>query len=159
MNLQEKLELHKLWLNGKGEKFSHKNLKGADLKGADLRYADLRGANLQYADLRGANLRGADLRGAYLQDADLRGANLQGANLRSADLRGANLKDANLDFSSGIPFHCGGTEFKGDDRLFAQMLFHITHAEWELNDEHSAVLNTLTKLGAHEFFSKFRKNL
>ena len=108
MNLQEKLELHKLWLNGKGKKF---NLKDDDLQGADL------------------------------QDADLQDANLQGAN---------------LDFSSGIPFHCGGTKFKGDDRLFAQMLFHITHAEWELNDEYKAILNTLTKLGAHKFFSKFR---
>ena len=92
-------------------------------------------ANLYGADLRGANLRGADLRGADLREADLRGADLRGANLRwanlsGADLRGADLREADLDMSSGIPFHCGGTGFKGDDRLFAQMLFHLTRGDW-----------------------------
>ena len=72
-------------------------------------------------DFKQADLRGADLRGADLREADLRGADLSGADLSGAD----------LDMSSGIPFHCGGTGFKGDDRLFAQMLFHLTRGNWD----------------------------
>ena len=62
--------------------------------------------------------------------ANLTDANLTWANLTWANLTDANLTGANLDFSSGIPFHCGGTNYKGDDRLFAQMLFHITRGNW-----------------------------
>ena len=62
--LDEILQLHKMWLNGeKG--------KCADLQGADLRVADLWGADLQGADLRDADLQDADLRVADLQGADL----------------------------------------------------------------------------------------
>ena len=74
---------------------------------------------------------------AWLKDedggerADLRGADLRYADLRYADLRYANLRGANLDMSSGIPFHCGGTEFKGDDRLAAQMIYHFTRGDWD----------------------------
>ena len=52
--LQEKLSLHKKWLNNEdgGQR--------ADLRGAYLQGADLRGADLQGANLRGANLRGAN---------------------------------------------------------------------------------------------------
>ena len=107
MNLQEILEKHELWIQGKLEGV-RADLRGADLQGADLqdadlqdadlqdanlRWANLRWAYLQDANLRGADLRGADLQGADLQDANLRGANLRGANLRDADLQGANLPD------------------------------------------------------------------
>ena len=109
--------------------------EGADLQGADLRRAGLQGAGLPGADLQGADLRDADLRDADLRRADLRRADLQGAGLRRADLRraglqGADLRDANLDFSSGIPFHCGGTGYKGDDRLAAQLVYHLTRGDW-----------------------------
>ena len=83
--------------------------------------ADLTGANLA-----GANLRSAHLRSATLTGADLRSADLEGADLRSANLAGANLRCANLDFSSGIPYHCGGMSITIDDRLFAQMIYHLT---------------------------------
>jgi hypothetical protein len=86
--LQEKLALHKKWLNDEGEG-QRADLQGADLRGADLRWADLRGAYLRGADLRGANLQGAYLRRADLQGADLQGAYLRGADLRRADLQGA----------------------------------------------------------------------
>ena len=89
-NLEEKLELHKLWLKG---------AQGGvllDLRGANLSGVNLCGANLRYADLRGANLSGVNLSGANLRYADLSGANLSGANLRYADLSGANLRRANL---------------------------------------------------------------
>ena len=67
----------------------------------------------------------ADLSGANLTMANLTRANLTGANLRGADLTGAN-----LDMSSGIPFHCGGAAFKGDDRLSAQMIYHFARGDW-----------------------------
>jgi len=111
------------------------DLQGADLQGADLQRANLQDANLRRADLQGANLQGANLRRADLQDAnlqgaDLRRANLQGADLRRADLRRADLQRANLDFSSGIPYHCGGTGAKIDDRIFAQMIYHVTRQDF-----------------------------
>ena len=86
---------------------------------------------LEKATAARADLRGADLIGADLIGADLSGANLRGADLRGADLSGANLRGANLDMSSGIPFHCGGTKFKGDDRLAAQMIYHFTRGDWD----------------------------
>lgn len=109
MDIQEILKKHIVWLNDEdgGEKA---NLSGANLREANLSESDLVRANLSESNLRGANLRGADL---------------SGANLRESDLRGAN-----LDMSSGIPFHCGGINFIGDDRLFAQMLFHLTRGDW-----------------------------
>ena len=59
------------------------------------------------------------------------GETLRGADLSGADLSGANLRCADLDMSSGIPFHCGGTKFKGDDRLAAQMIYHFTRGDWD----------------------------
>ena len=70
------------------------------------------------ANLRGANLRGADLYGADLYGADLRGANLYGADLRGAD----------LDFSCW-PLWCGSKNVKADDRLVAQLIFHVTRLD------------------------------
>ena len=70
-----------------------------------------------------ANLRGANLQYANLQYADLRGANLQYANLQGADLRGAN-----LDFSC-LPLWCGGSKFKADAKLMAQIAAHFCAIE------------------------------
>ena len=66
-----------------------------------------------------ADLQEADLRGANLQGADLRGANLLGANLQGADLQGAD-----LDFSA-LPLWCGLLDIKCDQRLFAQVAYHL----------------------------------
>jgi hypothetical protein len=79
MDLNEILEDHKLWCNGKGG-----------------RCANLSDANLRYANLSGANLSGANLSGANLSGANLSGANLRYANLSDANLRDANLRDATL---------------------------------------------------------------
>ena len=102
------LEKHKKWLTGAegGEK-------------ADLQDADLRNADLQYANLQEANLQRANLGFANLREANLGYANLHEANLQDADLQGAN-----LDFSC-YPLWCGGTQFKADDRLIAQVLAHV----------------------------------
>ena len=100
------------------------NLRGAYLQGADLRGANLQGANLQRANLQLADLRGANLRGANLWGANLRGADLQLANLRDANLQRANLQRADLDFSC-LPLWCGGSRFKADARLAAQIAAHF----------------------------------
>ena len=67
---------------------------------------------------------------ADLSEADLSWADLSDANLSGANLSGAKLRGGNLDMSSGIPFHCGGTAFQGDDRLAAQMIYHFTRGDW-----------------------------
>ena len=117
-DLADILSKHAKWLRDEdgGERA---NLQDADLQDADLRGADLRGADLQRANLQGANLQGANLRDANLRDANLRDADLQGA-----DLRGADLRDANLDFSC-LPLWCGGSKFKADARLAAQIAAHF----------------------------------
>jgi uncharacterized protein YjbI with pentapeptide repeats len=113
------LEKHVKWLrdeDGGGK---------ADLSGADLRGTDLSGANLNGANLRSANLNGADLSGADLSYANLNGADLSYANLNGANLRSADLSGANLDYSSGIPMHCGGSKFTTDMKLIRQVLAHL----------------------------------
>ena len=112
-SLQEVLDLHKAWIEGKHEG-----------ERAYLRGADLRGADLPGADLRDANLSGADLRGANLNKADLRGADLCVAELRGADLRGANLNRADLDYSCW-PLWCGSLGVKADEQLVGQLAYHL----------------------------------
>ena len=60
--------------------------------------------------------------------ADLRGADLCRADLRGADLRGADLSGADLDFSCW-PLWCGSKDVKADDRLVAQLFFHVTRLD------------------------------
>ena len=140
IELNKVLKLHKMWIESidGGER--------ADLRGADLRGANLRGANLSVADLREANLSVADLRGANLSVADLRGAALSGANLSGANLSVADLRGAVLDFSSGIPFSCGGTNITIDDRLFYQMVYHMTRQNIsECSDEIKEFMKSIPK--------------
>ena len=49
----------------------------------------------------------------------IEGGSLQGANLQGADLQGAN-----LDFSA-LPLWCGLLDIKCDQRLFAQVAYHL----------------------------------
>ena len=49
---------------------------------------------------------------------------LRGANLRGADLRGANLSGADLDFAAW-PLWCGSLQVALDERLQAQLLYHV----------------------------------
>ena len=141
---------HKMYLRGDAQG-KRADLRGADLSWADLSWADLSGAdlsgaNLRWANLRWANLRWANLRGTDLRGTDLRGTDLRGADLRRTDLRGTDLSGANLDFSSGIPFHCGGTGIKGDSRLFSQMVYHLTRQDWRaLPEDQKTWLNSIPK--------------
>lgn len=72
-----------------------------------------------------ANLSGANLSEANLSWANLSGADLYAANLRRADLRGADLSGARLDLACW-PLWCGSKNVRVDDRLVAQLLFHVT---------------------------------
>ena len=90
----------------------------------DLRYINLRYTDLRYTDLSDADLSNTDLIGANLHDTDLIGANLSGANLIGADMHGANLSGANLDFSC-LPLWCGGLNFKIDERIAKQLMYHV----------------------------------
>ena len=62
------------------------------------------------------------------ESADLRYADLSNANLRYADLRYADLRYADLDFSCW-PLWCGSKNVKADDRLVAQLIFHVTRLD------------------------------
>ena len=61
---------------------------------------------------------------ADLREADLRGVNLGGADLRRADLRRADLGGADLDFSC-LPLWCGGLNFKIDEKIAKQLMYHV----------------------------------
>lgn len=61
----------------------------------------------------------ADLFRANLSEADLSGANLSRAKLSGADLSGAN-----IDFSSW-PLHCCSLKVILDDKIKAQLLYHV----------------------------------
>ena len=47
---------------------------------------------------------------------------------KKADLRGANLRGANIDFACW-PLWCGSKDVKADDRLVAQLIFHVTRLD------------------------------
>lgn len=87
--LNEILELHKMWLD-------RKDGKRADLTGVDLCGLNLHDVNLEYADLHGANLSKANLSCANLSYADLHDANLSETNLKYAELFKANLSHTYL---------------------------------------------------------------
>ena len=125
--ISEIVREHALWL-----------MDDSDGERANLRNADLHDANLQLANLRNADLQGANLHGANLRNADLRNADLQGANLQ-----GANLQGANLDYSC-FPLWCGGTKFKADDRLVAQVLAHL--CSLDVSDKARAELDKVLDL-------------
>ena len=109
---EEKLAIHKEWVDSQGLSgqkidLASAKLEGAELVGVNLRYADLQEADLKAADLLLADLRDSCLARANLEEASLVGANLEGANLEGAalasamglvprQLAGANLRDATL---------------------------------------------------------------
>jgi len=158
--LYDILAEHLLWIESNKRYGKRANLRWANLGGANLGGANLGGANLGEANLGGANLRWANLRWANLGGANLGGANLGEADLREADLGGANLGGADLDFSSGIPFHCGGTRFKGDDRLFAQMIFHLTRGDWiETSGGVQEAIEIIRKMAVSDYFCEFRDDI
>ena len=125
----------------------------------------MKNCNLLY-DVIAAHLLWLETSGISGKRADLKGADLRWANLREANLRKANLVGANLDFSSGIPFHCGGTVAKGDDCLFAQILYHLTRQDWsncskEVLEAIKIINNIRSASGDKivDLFCKYRKDV
>lgn len=126
MDLEECLDLHKIWINSGGKSGQQANRPHSDFRGQELdeadftrailpqsnfedvnctstvfRKADLTGSTfkkalLSSADLRVSRLAKADMREARMDKANLLGADLTGANLEGATLRGVNLSGANL---------------------------------------------------------------
>jgi len=109
---EEKLAIHKEWVESQGRSgqkidLAGAKLEGAELVGVNLRYADLQEADLKAADLLLADLRDTCLARTNLEETCLVGANLEGANMEGAALAsamglvprqiaGANLRDATL---------------------------------------------------------------
>ena len=114
------LQRHAKWLQSDGEEGERADLRYANLSYTNLYNANLSNANLSYTNLYNANLSNADL-----SNASLRNANLSNADLSNARLCYADLSNAKLDFSCW-PLWCGSRDVKADDRLVAQLLFHVT---------------------------------
>ena len=96
LTLQEILDLHKEWVDGKPGGI-RANLSGRDLSGARLDGAELQKAHLERICLDGARLRGASLERANLNIAGLYRADLGGASLDNAGLYRAHLEEACLE--------------------------------------------------------------
>ncbi len=126
IDLDECLDLHKLWVNSGGRDGLRANRPHSDFRGQSImevdftkailpqsnfeavnctsavfRKADLSGSTfkdalLSSADLRVSRLTRADMRNARLDRANMLGTDLAGANLEGASLRGVNLSGANL---------------------------------------------------------------
>jgi hypothetical protein len=157
IELKEIIKKHKMWVCMEGGERA--DLCGANLNRADLRGADLCGANLRGADLREADLRRGDLRRADLRRADLRRADLCGADLRGADLRGADLRGADLDFSSW-PLHCGSKGIIADDRLVAQLIFHVTRLDVaKCSGGVQEAISYIRSMGISNLFCEYRDDL
>lgn len=112
-HLNEILEKHKLWLEGK-EGGRQANLKNVKLNQKDLSEVNLRGAIFFGADIREcqfkmSDLSGADFAGAFFGFNSIKYSNLTGANFTNAsliysdlgfsDLSNANLVNADLRFA------------------------------------------------------------
>lgn len=141
--LNEKLRLHKLWLEHKdgGEQFageydlsdadlSYSNLDQADLRHTNLHHASLHSASLRYAMLRytnltNTNLHYADLRNADMSYADLRSASLYNASLRDASLYSANLYNTELCDADLFDARLSGANLRNANLRYAKNIPHV----------------------------------
>ena len=177
--LKKIISKHALWRKTNRQKGQQADLQGANLEGANLEGANLawsslvganlKGANLEGAILEAANLEGANLQGAILEGTSLVGANLKGANLEKTDLRRANLKGANLqgailegtnlDFACW-PMWCGSIGVKADDRLVAQLAFHLARLNVSAcSAEIKADMEAIRKLKIVDKFCQYREDV
>ena len=104
--------------------------------------------------LRGANMRWADLREANMSGANMRGADMSGANMIGADMRGAN-----MDFSCW-PLSCKSTSVVADDRLFAQLFFHLTRLDVsQCSGGARESMDALRSMAASDLFCEYRSDV
>ena len=75
--------------------------------------------------------------------------NLRSADLSYADLSYADLRSADLDFSSGIPFWCGGLNVKVDAKIAIQMAYHF--CKLDCKDKEFIGMKKLLKNFANKF--------
>ena len=113
-----------------------------------LEVETLADADLTDADLTRADLTRANLTRANLTDANLTDANLTRANLTDADLTRANLTRADLDFACW-PLWCGSLNVILDDRLKAQLVYHVISVcgADKFTPEQLAFANTFHRVG------------
>lgn len=77
----------------------------------------------------------------------------------NADLRGADLRVADLDFSSW-PFSCRSTNAICDDRLFAQLFFHLTRLdESKCSGGVKESMSALRAMAASDLFLEYRSDV
>ena len=143
------LQRHAKWLQSDGEEGERANLSYANLRFANLSYADL-----SYADLSNTDLSYADLGNANLSNSDLSNARLRNANLRYADL-----SNARLDFSCW-PLWCGSRDVKADDRLVAQLLFHVTRLDvTQCSGGVREAMGHIRTMAVSDLFSEYRNDI
>ena len=96
---------------------------------------------------------------AFKDNVNLRGADLCGADLRGADLCEADLREADLDFSAwGLS--CKSTKVICDDRLFAQLFFHLTRLdESKCSGGVKETMAALRSMAASDLFCEYRNDV
>ena len=130
------------------------NLRGADMRWADMREANMIGANMRGADMSWADMRGADMREANMIGADMRWADMREANMIEADMRGAD-----MDFSCW-PLSCKSTSVVADDRLFAQLFFHLTRLDVsQCSGGARESMDALRSMAASDLFCEYRSDV
>ena len=92
--LEERLALHKEWLDSHGAEGQKADLRKGNFDDTELISVSLRHADLQDISLKAADLLLADLRDACLVRANFSEACLVGTNLEGANLEGASLEDS-----------------------------------------------------------------
>lgn len=151
--VDEKLRLHKLWLDekpgGARADFSEADLRdfcfdGLNLSSADFYGTCLEGMVFKEVELQDASFDKSNLQGACFENSNLQGvlfdrSNLQNASFKNSILeevsfckailqgvsfKGSSLKGADFDFSC-FPLSCGGSYFICDERLIQQFFAHI----------------------------------
>lgn len=152
--LDERLRLHKLWLDSdlsKGEKLC---LTEVDLSGFELRGAILIGADIPEINFDDADLTGADLRRANVSSCTFRRAQLARVSLYKAKLHYVDATDADMtraDLVSMEWMHGSATRTKFDrsdlyDALFAKV--DMSNCSLRFASLDLAVFSSVTLAGA-----------
>lgn len=110
-------------------------------------------------NLRGADMRWADMREANMIGANMSGADMSGANMREANMIGADMRGANMDFSCW-PLSCKSTSVVADDRLFAQLFFHLTRLDVsQCSGGARESMDALRSMAASDLFCEYRSEV
>ena len=90
---------------------------------------------------------------------NLREADMIEANMIGADMRGADMREANMDFSCW-PLSCKSTSVVADDRLFAQLFFHLTRLDVsQCSGGARESMDALRSMAASDLFCEYRSDV